>query len=278
LFHGFEKRRNNIGIVSALIQAGCMSGYENYTGKDGKNFISRSSLVLEAQLFNLFTDKEKSQILSVGSRPEVNWDVINALKFVSTQNNEKGKPLIRESRLVTLRKKYAPYSEIFKQNSKNERLANFFYERRVLGYSYSETISEIFKEHVDDLITISEIKDKEPNFRGKLIGFVKEPYKGKTKKGNDEFRFTLTDETGEIRIKTFNEKIKSIENQNGRLPEDDDLVICNVTKMEGDTCFTREGVDGGIIGIQTANVYTKLSELKDGKKEPEKEVVATEKA
>lgn len=268
----------NIGIVSSLIQAGCMSGYETYEGKDGTKFTSRSRLVLEAQLFNLFTEKEKPLIATVGPRPEVKWDVIAALKFVSMQNNEKGKPLIKPSRMETLRKKYAPYAEIFKQNSKNERLANFFYERHVLGFSYSETISDIFKEKVDDLITVSEIKDKEPNFRGKIIGFVKEPYKGKTKKGNDEFRFTLTDETGEIRIKTFNEKIKSIENQNGRLPEEEDLVICNVTKMEGDTCFTREGIDGGIIGIQTANVYTKLSELKDVRKDAEKEAGMVEKA
>lgn len=253
----------NIGIGSALVQAGCMSGYDTYVDEKGQRYHSRSRLVLELNTWNQLTDTEKRLCLSIGDNPAVNWDVILALKYLAKQFNDKGKPLIKETRLATLRKKYKPYADIYEMNSRNERLANYFYEKKVLGYSYSETISSIFSEKIDGLKTISEIKDLPVDSHIKVIGFVADPAKGKTKKGNAEFKFRLLDETGEMRVKAFNTYIDQIEKHNGRLPVEEDLVIANCKKMSEDMLFVESGLDGVAVGIQTSRIYMKLSELRD---------------
>lgn len=265
-FSAFQALKNaglHIGIGSSLIQAGCMDGYEGYVNPDGTTYRSRSRLVLELLTWNLLTDTDKKLCMTVGALPSVNWDVISALKHLGTLTNEKGKPLIKEVHLNKIRRDYAPYAEIYDMNSRNERLANFWYERRVLGYSYSETIGDIFSEHIDGLVTVKDALAMKPNSRVKLIGFVAEEKKAKTKKGNDEFRFDLSDETGVLRVKAFNDRIKQIESQNGRLPVEGDLLVVNAKVMEGGTVFVEAGLDGVCVGIQTSKIYMKLSEIRD---------------
>ena len=181
--------------------------------------------------------------------------------------DEKGNPFIKATRFETIRKRYQPYKEIYLQNSRNERLANFWYEINTLGYSYSETISGIFSKHTDGIINTEQAKNMPDGAKCRLIGFANDPTKGKTKKGNDELRFRLSDEFGEIRVKTFNDKINAIVTQNGRQIEDRDIVIVNCKKMQGDTFFLEAGIDGVICGIQTCKIFTRLSELKDSKNE-----------
>lgn len=250
-FEIFQSLRNsglNIGIGSALIQAGCMEGY-------GK---SRSRLVLELQTWNLLTDKEKTLCLTIGENPTVSWDVLNAVLFLKNNFNEKGKPLIKESRFGTIKKKYEEYKKIYEINRSNEHLANFWYERKILGYSYSENLRGIFSEYIDRLDSIENVKKMDGKYV-RIIGFAADCYKSKTKAGNNAFKLQLSDETGEISVKIFNEKINRVEEINGRLPEEDDLCIIEGKKMEGETIFADK------IGIQTAKIYLKLSELKDTK-------------
>lgn len=270
----------NIGLISSLIQAGCLDGYDSYVGQNGKTYHSRSRLVLEAQTFNLLTDAEKGHLMTAGPLDGIKWDVLLGVKYLKdVAKNEKGKPVINERRFVSIKKKYDNFKEIYLQNSKNERLANFWYERHALGYSYSETISDIFAEHVDGLMSIAKIKELPNETNCRTIGFVKEePYKSKTQKGNSQLKIVLTDETGEITIRAFNDKIDLIESQNGRQIQEGDLLICNLRKMSEDMAFAQIGPDGQSIGIQTAKIYLKLSQLKDAKaKDAEAETKVTEK-
>lgn len=142
-------------------------------------------------------------------------------------------------------------------NRRNERLANYFYEKTILGYSYSETLRDIFGEAVDGLMSVADVEGAKQDDKVRLIGFVKEPVKSKSKAGNDMFRFTLTDETGEISIRFFNKTIDQVFVANGRLPIEGDMVIIKGSKKEGSCCFANE------VGIQTAKIYMKLSELKE---------------
>lgn len=271
-FEVFSQIKNsglNIGVGCALIQAGCLEQFDTYNDKDGKPFKSRSRLTLEYCLWaksDLLNDKERALCMGIGAKSEINWDVLRAVKYLAEEaKDEKGKPLIKETRFVTIKKRYQPYKEIYEQNSRNERLANFFYERKILGYSYSESLLDIFSEHIDGLKTVKEVMTLSPETRCKIIGFVSDPYSGKTRKGNRQFRFRLSDETGDIRVQAFNEKIDQISEQNGRLPIEEDLCICNCKKMDGDSLFIERGIDGVLVGIQTAKIYMRLSELRDGK-------------
>lgn len=250
VFQAFKQAGLNIGLSSAFIQAGCLG--------DIAPEISRSRLTLECQTFNLLTDKEKALCITLADKPEVNHDVLKAIIYLRDNKDEKGKPLFsRATRFGTIKKKYEKYKEIWEMNRRNERLANYFYERTILGYSYSETLRDIFGEAVDGLMSVSDVEAAKQDDKVRMIGFVKEPIKSKSKAGNDMFRFALTDETGEIAIRFFNQTIDQVFVTNGRLPIEGDLVLVKATKKEGSCCFANE------IGIQTAKIYMKLSELKE---------------
>lgn len=247
LFQSLKNCGINIGIGSAIVQAGCLEGFGN-----------RTRLVYELALWNILTDKEKKLCLNIGK--DVNYDVFKAILYLTSNKDEKNKLYIKESRFETIKKKKAKYGLIYDKNSKNEKLANYFYEKTVLGYSYSESITPIYGEKIDDLITIDEIKKLHQEDFCKFIGFVGDKTKkSKTKAGNDCFSMQITDDTETINVRFFNDKIKYCEESNGRLPEPDDLVIIEGKKMEGDTVFAMR------VGIQTTRIFTKLSQLKDYK-------------
>lgn len=282
-FEVLQALRNSgldIGTASSLIQAGCLEGYDSYTRANGEAYHSRSRLVLEAQTWNLLTDTEKGHAMAVGALPEIGWDVLRAIKHLNqVAKNPKGKALINERRVGTLRKRYKPYEDIYTQNSRNERLASYYYERRTLGYSYSESIGAIFGEHVDGLMTVAEASKLPKNSHCRLIGFVAEkpaPETKKTSKGNDQFGFTLLDETGQARVRAFNERIGLIREQNGdKLPKADELVIANCKHMGEGTFFLEQGSDGTVLGIQSARIFIGLSDLRDAKaKDAEAEQLA----
>lgn len=248
MFQAIKNAGLNIGIGSALIQAGCLEGYG----------VSRSRAVLELCTWNLLTDREKTICMSIGEKPEVRWDVLNAIVYLRDNKDENGKPLFsRITRFGTIKKKYEPYKEIYEMNRRNEKLANYFYERTILGYSYSENIRDIFGEEVDGLTSINEARTSIDGDSVRTIGFVKEPYRSKTKAGNDGFKMTVTDETGEITVRFFNKVIDRVADANGRLPEEEDLVIIEGKKKGDETVFADK------VGIQSAKIYMKLSELKD---------------
>lgn len=262
-FKVFQSLKNaglNVGVGSALVQAGCMAGYEVYARKDGSTHKSRPRLVLELLTWNVLTDKEKALCISIANKPEVAHDVLNAILYLRDNSDEKGKPLIKASRFATIQKRYEPYKVIYEMNRRNERLANFWYERRVLGYSYSENLRGIFGEHVDGLDSVAEVRESAPKTRVRIIGFASDCYKTKTKAGNDCFKFRVTDETGEITVKMFNTKIDACAALNGRMPDEDDLIVCNGTNMDNQVVFLDE------VAIQTAKIYLRLSELKDKSK------------
>ena len=266
LFQIFQSIKNaglNIGVGSALIQAGCLEGYG----------IDRVRLVLNLCTWNLLSDKEKSVCLTIGGMPEVKWDVLNAIYYLSTHNDDAGKPLLKPSRFETIKKKYQPHKEIFEMNRSNPRLANFFYERTVLGYSYSENVRSIFDGDNTGLSTISDVCAAHEDARVRFIGFVKEdPYRSKTKAGNDQVKMDVQDETGELTVRFFNDRIRMCESLNGRLPEEGDLVIVQGTKKDTTLVFADS------VGIQTASIYMKLRDLKDAaaKKAEKAEAAAAE--
>lgn len=247
VFQSLKAAGLNIGVGSALIQAGCLEGYG----------INRTRLVLCLCTWNLLSDREKVVCLSIGGLPEVGWDVLNAIYYLSTNLDDKGKPLLKASRFDTIKKKYQPYKEIWEMNRRNERLANFFYERTVLGYSYSENVRSIFDGDNTALSSVKDVCEASEGERVRFIGFVKEPYRAKTKAGNDGFKMTVGDETGDVTVRFFNDRIAMCEKLNGRLPIDLDMVIVEGQKKEGGTVF------GDKVGVQTARIYMKLSELRD---------------
>ena len=237
----------SIGVLSALIQAGALDGFS----------LSRSRVVLEAQLWNKLKDKEK--ILAMQYGPECDNDLLKTVKKLSETKNEDGKLLIKESRLATIKKEYDPYLKIYQQNNKSESFANWFYENKLLGYSYDKSLNDIFKSKMPNLVTTAQISEAPNNQMLYVVGRVQESSEwiSKNEKKTRTFKMILSDEYGSIPILTFNDKIdlnKSLNNE--QLPKEEDVVIVKGVKKQ-DCLF------GDTISIQTLKIYTKLSELKE---------------
>ena len=237
----------SIGVLSALIQAGALDGFS----------LSRIRVVLEAQLWNKLKDKEK--ILAMQYGPECDNDLLKTVKKLSETKNEDGKLLIKESRLATIKKEYDPYLKIYQQNNKSESFANWFYENKLLGYSYDKSLNDIFKSKMPNLVTTAQISEAPNNQMLYVVGRVQESSEwiSKNEKKTRTFKMILSDEYGSIPILTFNDKIdlnKSLNNE--QLPKEEDVVIVKGVKKQ-DCLF------GDTISIQTLKIYTKLSELKE---------------
>jgi DNA polymerase-3 subunit alpha len=237
----------SIGVLSALIQAGALDGFST----------SRSRVVLEAQLWNVLTDKEK--VLSMEHGPDQGYDLLKTVKKLSETKNENGKLLIKETRLETIKKKYDPYLKIYQQNNKSESFANWYYENKLLGYSYNNTLIDIFRPKMPSLVSTAQIAELGNNSTIYLVGKVEDAseWTSKNEKKTKVFKMIVSDEFGSIPVLTFNDKIEFNKSANSdKLPEKEDIVIVKATKKQ-DCLF------GDTIGIQTLKIYTKLSELKE---------------
>ena len=177
----------NIGIVSALIQAGALSSYK----------ANRSLLVLEAQAFNILTDREKRNILQLAEKYD--HKLLNILADARDGKlvGDDGRLLMTEKRFETFRKKYQPYKEIYEKNKKYEKFANWYFETKLLGYSYSTKLKEVFAS--DRLLQDSRAAQEAPrNSEVKFIGTIEDCFKSTSRNGNDYFKMTVGDEVGSI--------------------------------------------------------------------------------
>ena len=247
IFQAAEEADLNIGVLSSLIQAGALIGFKQ----------SRSKVVLEAQLWNILSVKEKKFCISFAEK--FDYDLIKIIKHLNTFTDEKGKVIIKGTRLDTIKKRYEPYLKIYNQNSKSESFANWYYEKRLLGYSYEKSLREIFQEKRQDLSSLNEILDMPLNSKVAFIGEVQEVYSGiaKNEKKTKFLKIKVSDETNVINVLMFNDNIENNKTLNNkRNYEENNIVIVKGTKKE-DCIFADLGV------IQDHEIYMKLSEVKN---------------
>jgi DNA polymerase III alpha subunit len=256
VFQSAEEANLQIGILSALIQAGALDGFKQ----------SRSRVVLEAQLWNILTDNEKKYALQFAE--QFDYDLCAIIKHLETFTNEKGKVIIKPSRLETIRKKYEPYKAIYYLNSKNEAFANWFYENRLIGYSSEHKLRDIFAEKSPNLISIAEAKKVEKDDDVLFIGKVIEAKESVSKKKTPMFRMIIGDEEETMTVLMFNTegrngknfRIDECRNLNGgNLPKEDNIVIVR-GQFKGDAVFAN------LAAVQDQKIYVRLGELKSIKK------------
>lgn len=249
LFEAAKQAGLNIGILSALIQAGTLD-------KFGK---TRTLLVYEAQLWNKLKPKEKIIAKTLGDKYD--FALSRIVKAMNGElKDEKSKPLIKNTRMETLRKGTAKYKEIYKQNSVSESFANWWYEKRLLGYVTFTTLLDIFRSKKASLIPVSEAMSEPDGRYVDFIGFVEEdPTLGtsRTARKSKYAKYSISDEGGTAKVMIFNDSMEECKALNGGLPKANDIVIvCGVRK--GDDC-----VFANSIAAQQNQIYTKLSDLKD---------------
>jgi DNA polymerase-3 subunit alpha len=245
IFEAAEEAGLNIGALSALIQAGALSGFNQ----------SRSKIVLEVQLWNMLTSKEKKYAISFADK--FDYDLIKIIKHLNKFTDEKNKVVIKDNRLETIKEKYTPYLSIYEQNNKSESFANWYYEKKLLGYTYNKNLKDIFAEKRENLKYICDVLDETVNTKIALVGQIEEVFSGisKNAKKTRYVRLKISDETSTISVLVFNDNIETNKLLNDRNFEEGNIVIVKGSKR--DDC-----IFGDLIAIQDHEIYMKLNDLK----------------
>jgi DNA polymerase III alpha subunit len=246
VFLAAKDAKINIGVLSALIQAGALTSFGN----------SRSRMVLESQAFNLLTDREKRNFIALG--PKHGYDMLAILGTEVLKNKSVGddnKPLMKESRTQTFLKKYRPYKNIYDQNRSFEKFANWYFENQLLGYSYSHTLRDVFKNESRNLMNCYEVCSTQPNECVKFVGVVKDCSRRLVSRNNRRYiRISTADEVGRIDCLFFDPKLERYLEERG-VPEKDSIVTI-VGKKSDDIVFIDD------MNILDGRIYMKLSDVK----------------
>lgn len=234
----------NVGVLSSLIQAGSLDDLNT----------KRTRLVLEAQTYNLLTDREKRLVKDIHDQTD-NKDVLSIIKVL----NEKGQ--LKDSRFETIKSKYNTYKEIFLLNSRNEEITNYFYERNCLGFSYSQNLTNIFKKKNPQFNTIRTILDtRKENDNVLIVGQVLETKVSKSKNGNKFYKAIVSDDTGTITSLLFDGKkgmLEELKHDNaGAFPEENDIVAIKGRLKGMDAIFADKIIK------QDCRIYKNMRDLK----------------
>lgn len=252
IFNAASESKLGIGVLSALIQSGCLSKYTED--------IPRSKLVLEAQLYNLLTVKEKKRVMDIAQ--EFKYDLVEIVKFLSKAQNGSDKSFIKESRMDTIRSKFINYKKIYDLNSRNEQLACWWYESELLGFSYSSKLIDILKKEYADILPINEAIGELNDTKVQVGGRLFDIKRGTSKNKNKYIKGKIDDGSGNsINIMIMERNFaQNSELNSGRELEESDVIVANGTK-KSDIIFCDRIVN------QKVKIMTKLSELRNSEKE-----------
>jgi DNA polymerase-3 subunit alpha len=241
----------NIGVLSALIQAGLL---DNFVAKD------RCRLVLEAQTFNILTEREKRNFVALGEQHK--YDILNSVNECRTLGlvGDDGKAIFSEKRFETFKTKYQPYREIYDQNKKHIQYANWFFETKLLGYSYSENIRNVFKSSSQaHFISSQELGSVNNGATVCCVGAVIDSFSRTSANGNKYARIDLSDERGNISLLLMDnareEKLTNYLSSGKKLPKKGEIIIV-VGQKNNDIIMLDK------VHLLEDKIYMKLSELK----------------
>tara|TARA_R110002051_G_scaffold87914_1_gene155012 strand:- start:5094 stop:7652 length:2559 start_codon:yes stop_codon:yes gene_type:complete len=237
----------NISVLAALIQAGTM----DHAGTN------RTRMVLEAQAFNLLTDREKRNFSKIGER--FGYNILNAISEVIEKETlgDDNRPIMAEKRFKTFKTKFDQYKKIYNQNRKHEMFAKWRYETSLLGYSYSHNLRDCFIDRFDSLQDLRDIEDLSERENFQVVGEIKDFFTRTSVNGNKYMILSLCDNTA---TKNFlfmdNSREEKLTNflQNNKLKKSQVIVVSG--SKSRDSFFVNK-----VNPIET-DIYMKLREVK----------------
>ena len=238
----------NIGTVCALIQAGALSNYEG----------SRSLLVLEAQVFNILTDREKRNFVELG--PKCDYRLLDSIVQARDESlvGDDNRPLFKESRFQTFKKKYEPYKQIYVKNSKSQSFADWYFENQLLGYSYSQNLKELFSKNGSKFLNYEDYESLSKNESGRIIGLVQDSFVRTSRAGNKYMKIEIADERGVFQCMLCNSRRGSkLDEFLARQSAPTKNSIVTAYGAKGDETFFLEDVR-----VMDEKIYMKLADVK----------------
>ena len=249
IFLSAKQASLNIGTLSALVQAGLLDSFVKS---------NRPRLVLEAQTFNILTDREKRNFVALGEQDD--YDIINSIHNAKKGDmvGDDNRKIFSEKRFNTFRKKYQPYKDIYEMNKEHLKYANWFFEEKLLGYSYSHNIREVFS-YEDDFNSADDVKELGDRANVKFVGVLTDIMRRTSRNGNKYARLTMQDEGGVLEglflDGSRDARLTNYLDSGKKLPKKSDVVIIYGSKGD-DIVFIDK-----IFPLKD-KIYMKLSELK----------------
>jgi DNA polymerase-3 subunit alpha len=198
LFLSFSSSKIPLNVVSSLVLSGC-------TDSQLTNGKTRNKFLVEYEVWNELTQKEMPIVNNLGAR--YNYDLMAIIKAcVEELKDEKGRPLIKESRRETLRRNCKPYFEKFKRNSRFEELTAYIAENHYLGFSYSHSLKSIYSPHINNLHDLRALKTfpASPKYESYLCAVqIGEVEKRVSKNKKEYVKYTLKDDTDSLVVMDF---------------------------------------------------------------------------
>lgn len=247
VFQAAQEAKINIAALSSLIYAGTLG------------LINRSRTVLEAQAFNLLTDREKRNFIALGER--YGYDILNAIAKAHEDKvvGDDGKTLIKDSRLETFKRKFQPFKDLFFENKKHEKLSIWWFEKRLLGYSFTHVLKDCF-DSFSDLIDLKSIQVEHPSDRFRFVAQIDDFFVKKSRNGSRYAKIDFSDDLGTISglLGDFGDRQNLTNFLSSYKLQKEQIVVVNASfSRDGETLFIES------MGCISEKVYTKLKELNE---------------
>ncbi len=194
--------------------------------------------------------------------PKHNYDILNSINAAVKEGllADDNKKIFSDKRFTTFKTKYEPYKKIYEQNKKHLKFANWHFESKLLGYSHSQNIRDIFKLEVGgELSSTDSIKEIGNNAVIRFVGTVDDVMSRTSRNGNKYARLEMSDEVGKVtalfmdspREERYTDYIQS----GNKLPKKGTVSIF-VGKKNNDIVMVDK------LSLLQDKIYMKLSELK----------------
>jgi DNA polymerase-3 subunit alpha len=223
VFEAISEAGIPVSVLESLIKAGCFSDFES----------NRSLLCLEARVWGLLTSRERSMAILLGESHSFRLlDILLSAKDGLIAPD--GKPFMKtagRSRWDTFYKAYLPYKDKYMKEKCSQSLTNYFAEVDVCGFSYSESLKDIYGKEYSDISNISDALE-DSGGKSRIIFRVKSFEMKKSSNGKDYCRMVISDESGECDALIFSDAIRQIEEQNSGFLATGDIAIALVSSKD----------------------------------------------
>ena len=143
-------------------------------------------------------------------------------------------------------------------NSKHIKYANWYFEEKLLGYSYSFNIREVFS-YEDDFHSSAVVRDLATRANVKFVGVVTDMIRRTSRNGNKYARLDIQDEVGNVNALFLDSnrapRLTDYLNEGKKVPIKGDIIIIYGSKGD-DVVFVDK-----IFPLKD-KIYMKLSEIK----------------
>lgn len=253
-YHAFVAAKEcgiNISVLAALIQAGTMDS----------NTDNRIRLVLEAQSFNLLTDREKRNLDKLGDK--YNFDVLDSIADIVDKQilGDDNRPIMKPSRFETFKKKFDNYRSIYNENKKHHKFTYWWYENSLLGYSYSFGLTDCFSDEYGMLTNLKESNSLSQGSSFKCVCQVKDCFTRTSRNGNKYMMIFGSDNTSDHKFLLMDNRnsenlTEFIEDNQDKPLKKEDIIVVFGRRSDSNTSFAEN------IKIINSSVLMKLGDLK----------------